>query len=101
MGVLGVAQQGVSVERMDRREPRVPRPGADATLGLQVVEERADGFGIEISDVEHRGFRFAALRGEPQEQADRLAVGAIVCALALRSWISLWVKKACTARAHS
>jgi hypothetical protein len=39
--VLGMAQRGVSVERMDRRQPRVPRSSAVATLSLEVIEKAA------------------------------------------------------------
>ena len=64
VGVLGVAQGGVSVERVDRRQPRVAGPGAVARVGLEVIEERGDRGRVEIGDVEHRRFSAAACGGE-------------------------------------
>ena len=73
--MFGMTQRGIPEERMDRREPGVPGAGAVAAVGLEVVQERGDRVGIEISDVEHRGFPPATRGGEPQQQFDRVAVG--------------------------
>jgi len=75
VGVLGMSQRGVSVERVDRREPGVAGACAVAAFGLEMVEERGDGCGVEIGDVERRRFAAAACGGEPQQQLDRVAVG--------------------------
>ncbi len=46
LGVLGMPERRVAEERMDRRQPGVPGPGAVATTGLDVIEERGDSVGI-------------------------------------------------------
>ena len=53
-GVFGVAERGVSVERVDRREPRVAGPGAVAAVLLEMGEERADQLGVEVVEIELR-----------------------------------------------
>ena len=75
VGVFGMAQRGIPIERVDRRQAGVSGAGAVAAVGLEVIEERGDGVGVEIGDVEHRRFPPATRGGEPQQQSDRVAVG--------------------------
>jgi len=42
---------------MDRRQPGVPGAGAVPAIGLEVIEERGDGVGIEIVMSSREGSR--------------------------------------------
>ena len=74
-GVLGVAQRGVPVERVDRRQPGVAGAGAVAAVVLEVVEERADQRRVEVGEVESAGLLAGLLWREAQQQPERVAVG--------------------------
>jgi len=54
-GVLGVAQGGVAVERVDRRQPGVAGPRAVASVFFEVFEERADQRRVEVVEVQLEG----------------------------------------------
>ncbi len=75
VGVFGVSQGGVAVERVDRCEPLVAGPGAVPALGLEVIEERADQRRVQVGEVELGRL----LAGLPvcvaQQQPERVAVG--------------------------
>ena len=74
-GVLGVAQRRVGEQRPDRGQPQVAGPGAVATLGLEMVQERADRFGGQVLPVQRRR-RFAGSRlHEHDEHPQRVPVG--------------------------
>jgi hypothetical protein len=49
--VFWVTQHAVPVEGADRRQPRVAGPGNAPSVGLQVVEERANQRRIEMTEI--------------------------------------------------
>ena len=51
-GVLWVTQQAVPIERPDRGQPGVPRPGPAPAVSFEVVEERADQRRVELAEIE-------------------------------------------------
>jgi hypothetical protein len=73
-GVLGVAQRGVAKQRADRRQARVAGADRVAALVFEVIQERADQRRLEVVDVESAGRLDGVLRGECQQQPDRVAV---------------------------
>ena len=73
--VLGVPQCHVPVERVDRRQPGVPGPGAVAPVLLEVGEERTDQRRVEIVDVQLTRLLANPLMSEGQEQPKRVSVG--------------------------
>ena len=64
------------VERVDRRQPGVPGPGAVVLVLFEVGEERADHWRVEVVDVELAGLLAGPLVGEAQKQPERVTVGA-------------------------
>src|ERR1035441_8256776 len=74
-GVLGVAERGELEQRVDRRQPGVPGPGAVAALMLEVIEERRDERRAEICEVEPGGRYAGLLAGELQQEPERVPVG--------------------------
>jgi len=64
--VLWVAQRGVLVEGVDRRQPGVAGACAVAAVLLEVVEEGADQLRVEIVDVQLAGLFAGLLGGELQ-----------------------------------
>ena len=73
--VLGVPQCHVPVERVDRRQPGVPGPGAVASVVFEVGEERADQRRVEIVEVQLEWLFAGLLVREAQQQPERVAVG--------------------------
>ena len=73
--VLGVAQGGVLVERVDRRQPGVAGAGAVAAVCLEVVEERADQLRVEVVDVQLARLLAGLLGGEREQQPEGGEVG--------------------------
>ena len=65
-GVFGVPEGRVAAERVDRGESRVAGPGGVAAVCLEVVEERADQWRVEIVEVK-LGWLFADLSGGERE----------------------------------
>ena len=68
LGVFGVAERGVSEQRVDRRQAGVAGADAVAALVLEVVEERGDQRRVEVADVELAGLA-AELRGGERRAA--------------------------------
>ena len=64
--MLGVAESGVPEERADCGEPGVTGAHAIFALMLEMVEEGADKWGVEIADVQLRGLRAAQRRRKNQ-----------------------------------
>jgi hypothetical protein len=75
VGVLGVAQRGVTVEGVDRGQASVA--GADAVPAalLERREERGDQLGVENADVQVAGLDAGAFMDVVQEQPQGVAVG--------------------------
>ena len=59
MGAVGDEWQCVAVEGVDRGQARVAGGGAVVTFVVEVVEESADGDGVEVVDREAGGVFFA------------------------------------------
>ena len=72
--VLGVAEGGVAVERVDRRQPRVAGRDDVAALVLEVVEERADQRRVQVGELQAVGLLAGLLLREAQQQLDRVAI---------------------------
>lgn len=75
LGVLGVAQRGVAVERVDRCQASIPRAGSIASLILEVVEESADQRRVQVAEVKLAGLLAGLALREAQQQPQRVAVG--------------------------
>jgi hypothetical protein len=73
-GVFGVAQCRVGEQRPDRGQPQVAGPGGVVPLGFEVLEERGDQLGVEVSPVQGVGFLAGSLLGEGEQQLERIAV---------------------------
>ena len=52
VGVLGMPQRRVGEQGSDRGQPEVAGPGAVVPGGLEVVQERRDGLGVEVGPVQ-------------------------------------------------
>ncbi len=74
-GVLGVAQGGEAEQGVDRGQSGVAAADGVAPLALDVVEERADHWRVQVGEVEPARHGAGALRGEVKEQPDGVAVG--------------------------
>lgn len=70
-----MAQGREPEQRVHRRQPGVAGADAVVALGLEVVEEPADEGGVEVLEPEGGGRLARFLRGEPQQQAEGVAVG--------------------------
>jgi hypothetical protein len=55
LGVFGMTQRSVAVERVDRGELLVAGAGAVAALGLEVIQECADQLSVEVGEVQVAG----------------------------------------------
>lgn len=75
VGVLGVTQRGVAVERVDRGQAGVARADAVAAALFEHRQERGDQLGVENADVEVAGLDLRAFVGVGQEQPHGVAVG--------------------------
>ena len=62
VGVFGDQRQRIAVEGVDRGQARVAGRRAVVAFVVEVVEERADGHGVEVVDRETGG-AFFVLRG--------------------------------------
>jgi hypothetical protein len=75
-GVLGMPERAVLEERVDRPEPHVAGTGAVPTLGLQVIEERADHRRVELRELELRRSGAGSLLSKAwHEQQSGVSVG--------------------------
>jgi hypothetical protein len=66
---------GVAKQRADRRQPRVAGGGAVRALALEVVQEGRDELGVEIVEPDLAGGPCEPLRGEREQEPERVAVG--------------------------
>jgi hypothetical protein len=73
--MFGVAQRGVAVKRVDRREPGVAGSGTVAAVVFEVVQERADQRRVEVGEVQLAWLIAGLLLGEGEQQPERVAVG--------------------------
>src|SRR5680860_1874029 len=69
-----MVQRGETEQRVDRGEASVPAARAVTASGLQVVQERADGGGVKVGDIELARRLTAALLAETQPQPEGVAI---------------------------
>ncbi len=74
-GVLGGPRGGIPEQRMDSSQPRVAGRAAVAPLLFQVLQERADQRGVQVSEAEPAGSLPGLLVGEGEQELARVAVG--------------------------
>jgi hypothetical protein len=74
-GVFGALQRGVAEQGVDRGQAGVAGGDAVVPVGLQVVQEPADEAGIDVGQVQRRGWPAEVLLGVAQQQAEGVAVG--------------------------
>jgi hypothetical protein len=75
VGSVGDERQRIAVEGVDRGQARVACRRAVAPFVVEVVEERADGDGVEVVDREAEWGLLRLLCGEQQQEFDRVPVG--------------------------
>ena len=66
---------GVAEQRVDGRQPVVAGGGAVAAACLQVGEERADGDGVQVGELELGGLLAGLLLDVAEQQPERVTVG--------------------------
>ena len=74
-GVFGVFQRRVSVEGVDGRQAGVAGSDAVVTVSFEMVQEGPDERGVEIVEVEIARRPSGSLRGETEQQTERVSVG--------------------------
>ena len=70
-----MAQRGIPEQRADRRQAGIAGPDAVAPVTLEMVEEGPNEGCVDLGDIEARGRGPGAIRGEREEQAERVAIG--------------------------
>jgi hypothetical protein len=65
-GVLGMAKRGVAEQRADRSQSSITGAHSILPLVLEVVEEGANQWGVEVVDLQLRGLRAAQRRRKNQ-----------------------------------
>jgi hypothetical protein len=73
-GVLGVAQRGETEERVHGGQTGITGGHAVCSHLLQMLEERPDQRGVEVSEVEGNWCLSRPLLGERQQQPERVTV---------------------------
>jgi hypothetical protein len=74
-GVLGMAQGREPEQRVDRRQARVAAWGAVAPFAFEVVQERADGGGVEVAGLQLRRGLPGAVLGECEQEPEPVPAG--------------------------
>jgi hypothetical protein len=69
-GVLGMAQGREPEQRVNGRQARVAALGAVAPVAFEVVQERADGGGVEVVELQLRRGLPGAVLGECQQEPE-------------------------------
>ena len=70
-----MAQGRKPEQRVNRRQARVAALGAVAPPAFEVVQERADGGGVEVIKLQLRRGLSAAVLGEGEQEPEPVAVG--------------------------
>ena len=73
--MLGMAQSGEGEQRTDSGQPGVSGGGAYLTIVLQVGQERGDGRGVEVFEVQLCWLFVTGVRDVAQQEPPRVAVG--------------------------
>jgi hypothetical protein len=74
-GVLRVAQGGVAEQRVDGGEAVVASADAVVAVAFEVVQERCNGRGVEVADVELAGLLVGAVDGEAEQESEGVPIG--------------------------
>jgi hypothetical protein len=78
--VGGLVHRDVAEERVQCRQPHVPRTRAVAAVPLEVVEEPADEGGVDLFERERAGLFSQALGGEAKQEPEAVAIDWRWCA---------------------
>jgi hypothetical protein len=73
-GVSGCFEGGVSKERVDGREPKIPAPHAQPSMLLYVIEKRRDQWRIDRLESQARRGRVQPLLHKRQQQTEGVAI---------------------------